>query len=121
MNMRGLIGSSLLSADKLEANVRYEKTVVDVTKREFDDGAIKPIVHFDDGTSCVLNTTRGTVLAMAYGYESDNYVGRTIIIRQGDTTYGGKPTKCIVFEIPDKSRLETKATANVRRIGGESK
>jgi hypothetical protein len=116
MNMRGLIGSSLLNAEKLEAGVKYEKTITDVTKREFDDG-IKPIVHFDDGTSVVLNATRGGVLAMAFGFESDNYIGRKIIIRQGDTTFGGKATKCIVFEIIGNPRLG----ATVRRIGRESK
>jgi hypothetical protein len=120
MNMRGLIGTSLLNADKLEAGVRYEKTITDVTRREFDDG-VKPIVHFDDGTSVVVNATRGAVLATAFGFESDNYLGRTIVVRQGDTTFGGKPTKCIVFETIGNPRVEAKATATVRRIGGEGK
>jgi len=116
MNMRGLIGSTLLNADKLEPKVRYEKTITDVTRREFEDG-VKAIVHFDDGTSAVLNATRGAVLSLNYGFESDNWLGRAIIVRQGDTTYGGKATKCIVFEVIGNSRLEAKATTTVRRIG----
>jgi hypothetical protein len=98
--------SGFLKAEDLDPNVRYEATITGVGVHDFEDtGERKPYVDLDILKKCVLNQTRLTECGMAWGWNSDLWIGQKIIVIQGETPYGGKMVPCIVFEPITTTRL----------------
>jgi hypothetical protein len=103
MNMRQF-KTGFQRAKDLEPGVASERTIADVERVEFDDGSIKAVLHFENAEqSVVLNQPRLAVMIEAFGPNSENWVGRTILIRRGSTTYSGKIVPAIVIETPERT------------------
>ena len=108
MDMSGFTGSNFITAEFLEflgPNVRIETKIVSAGLREFAEGD-KPVIFVDyQAKAVVLNPTRAKVLCSAYGLESANWIGRTVIISRGETTYSGKKTGCVEIEAVGGQRI----------------
>jgi hypothetical protein len=92
------LNSNYYRAEDLDPHVRIETTIVDVRRREFDDGT-KLVAYTDhQGKGVVLNQTRLKAMITAFGPNFDNWPGKKIIICQGPTVYSGKPAQAIVVE-----------------------
>jgi hypothetical protein len=108
MNMAKFTGSNYITAEFLKAlgpNVRIETRITSVDYREFE-GKDKAIIHTDyQAKAVVLNPTRAQVLVAAFGWESDNWIGKTIIIYPDITMFQGKKTDCVALEAVGGQRI----------------
>jgi hypothetical protein len=98
MKMTDFINSNYLRAEDLDPNVRIEATIAAVRSREFEDGSVKPVVFLGDGRGVVLNQSRLKGMIAAYGLESDNWVGRAVVVSRGTTLYQGKSVPAIMVD-----------------------
>jgi hypothetical protein len=101
--------SNLLNASMLTPNTKIEATIISVRKRDFEDGSKKLVVYTDYmGLGIVLNQTRLKEMIRAFGvnYETQ-WVGKKLIISQGDTAYQGRPEKRVVIEPIVATRIGT--------------
>ena len=84
--------------------MRIETKIVSAGLREFAEGD-KPVIFVDyQAKAVVLNPTRAKVLCSASA-ESANWIGRTVIISRGETTYSGKKTGCVEIEAVGGQRI----------------
>lgn len=62
----------------------------------------KPVLCFSSGVKkgLVLNKTNSTIIADAYGDDSDAWEGRPILLYATETNFQGKPCPCIRVRIP---------------------
>jgi hypothetical protein len=108
MNMAGFTGSNYITAEFLEslgANVRIETKIVSADLRDFEDGC-KPVIFLDyQSKAIVLNPTRAKVICVAFGTESANWVGKTIIVYHDETVYSGKKVGCVAIEAVGGQRI----------------
>jgi hypothetical protein len=96
-SMTAYITSNFITGESLEVNVRIEATIAGV--REHDFGAdVKPVVDLEDGRRIPLNQDRLRALIGGFGPNPNNWIGRTIVVSRGMTTYAGKPVPCVVVE-----------------------
>jgi hypothetical protein len=118
MDMTGFTGSNYFRAEDLEPDVRIEAKIVSVVLREFEDGP-KPVVYTDyHGKGVVLNPTRAKVLYAAYHWNSDDWIGKTITIFLGETTYAGKKTGCVEIEAVGAERIAASPRAPISITSG---
>jgi hypothetical protein len=96
-SMTAYITSNFITGDSLEEDVRIEATIVGVREHDFG-GDVKPTVDLDDGRRIPLNQTRLKALIGGFGPNPANWIGKTIILSRGTTTYAGKPEACVVVE-----------------------
>jgi hypothetical protein len=122
MDMSRFTGSNYITADYLKSlgpNVRIEAKIVSVAIRDFDGDGEKPVVYTDyQGKGVVLNPTRAKVLYAAFGPNDDNWVGKTIVIFLGETTYGGKKTGCVEIEAVGAQRIGSEQRRAIRGDNG---
>src|SRR5262245_55855453 len=91
MDMRGYSAKHFLKlADVADGPI--VKTIASI--KEGDYG--KPDVTFTDGTVLSLNKTAVLELSKAYGFESENWIGRSIEIAEGTVTHKGTEKPAIV-------------------------
>lgn len=63
----------------------------------------KPVMYFKNGSKgLVVNATNWDTLADAYGEESDNWIGKSVVLHVVPTKFKGKATTGIRMKIPDK-------------------
>jgi hypothetical protein len=97
--MTDYLTSNLLKAADIEPNVRIEAIIVSIRDRDFEDGTTKPVIYTDYlGKGVVLNQTRLKAGVAAFGPHPDNWVGKSIVLSRGPTTYKGEPTWAVVME-----------------------
>jgi hypothetical protein len=108
INMGEHSGSNFWTAEKIGPNKKVQFDIFEVYLHTFDDGSCKPVCVGADGTKVVLNPTRAKVLMAVWGPNSDNYVGRSIYLYQGDTTWNNKPAKCVAIEPILHAQIENK-------------
>ncbi len=99
MNMTDFVNSNYIKAEDLAESVCIEAIIVSVQRREFEEsGETKPVVHLEDGRGVVLNQTRLKAMIRAFGPNSDNWIGKPIMINRGLTVYAGKDVPAVVIE-----------------------
>ena len=59
----------------------------------------KPVVHFNGAAPLVLNVTNGSTLNAAFGNDTDDWVGRSVVIYRTTTEFQGKVTPCLRLRI----------------------
>jgi hypothetical protein len=117
-SMTSYITSNFITGESLEENVRIEATIVGVREHDFD-GDLKPTVDLDDGRRIQLNQTRLKALIVGFGPNPANWIGRSIAVSKGTTTYGTKRVACVVVEpvVPTRIAADPKLAivAQVRK------
>lgn len=116
MQISGAFPSEYLRAADLQG--KQVRVVIDnVELREVGgDGEHKPVLFFqgrDKGV--VLNKTNATVLAEAYGDDTDDWTGETVVLFEALVSFQGKNVKAIRMRVPTpaerkKSAAKTKPT-----------
>ena len=84
-------------------------------KKEFEDGG-KSVVALEDGRQVVLNQTRLKVLIGAFGPNSDNWIGKPVILSRGQERYGGKPVPAVRIEPIVAPRIGETSEANAHAL-----
>lgn len=100
MKLNEMFPSNLLKAqDVTDAGGEMPLTIEKVEIKEFDsDGGgkeRKPIIYFKEGKQMVCNKTNGNAIAELYGDETDNWIGKEIILVVRDVDFQGKSTPAI--------------------------
>lgn len=100
MKLNDMFPSNLLKAqDVTDAGGEMPLTIEKVEIKEFDadNGGKerKPIIHFKEGKQMVCNKTNGNSIAELYGDETDNWIGREIVLVVRDVDFQGKSTPAI--------------------------
>jgi hypothetical protein len=67
----------------------------------------KPDLAFDDGSQLSCNPTNCLTLARAYGFESDNLIGKEVELTLGEIQYRGEPQEAILVK-PISPPIENK-------------
>jgi len=92
------------------AEIKDKPILVTITEgklEEMNDGGYKPVLYFRTGKPIVLNRTNGDTIAQAYGDDSDQWIGKKIILYfEPNVSYGGKRTGGIRVRIPNGGRAQ---------------
>jgi hypothetical protein len=101
--------SNLINAEMLDPNVRIEATIAAVRPHEYKDGTTKLVVYTDyQAMGVVLNQGRLKAMIRAFGVNyATHWVGKKIVIYQGDTTYQAKAVKGVMIEPIVATRIGT--------------
>lgn len=83
MDMTKYAGSKFITVDDLRATGPRKEVIVSVEPGKYD----KPVVTFDSGDKLGLNKTSVNALMKAYGKDSRNWIGKTIELYIGPTTF----------------------------------
>ncbi len=85
--------------DRQGKEVKLTMTAIGV--HEFEDGKRQPAVSFR-GTDkrLSLNMTNRETIKVAYGVETDNWVGKDIILFKTTTPFGNKIVYCVRLRCP---------------------
>ena len=98
MNIHGAFPSTYLRHADLQGR-RIVVTIERITIETMGDGEnkdTKPVVYFVGAKKAMaFNKTNALEVAMAYGDETDNWVGKQIEVFPSMTQYKGVPTPCI--------------------------
>jgi hypothetical protein len=91
MNVREFIGGTFLKPEDIGATP-IVLTIVEVAEGKWD----KLDLTFDDGSKLSLNATNGRAIARAWGYESNDWLGKQVELSVGFTTYKGEQQESIL-------------------------
>lgn len=110
MQISGAFPSEYLRAADLQG--KQVRVVIDnVELREVGgDGEHKPVLFFqgrDKGV--VLNKTNATVLAEAYGDDTDDWTGETVVLFEALVSFQGKNVKAIRMRVPTPAERKKSA------------
>jgi hypothetical protein len=94
MRMNKFVGKMFLKVDDIKASGPTRKTITEVSEGNFD----KADLTFNDGTLLSSNKPNCSVLAHAYGMESDDWIGKEIELYLGEITFGGEPQAVILVK-----------------------
>jgi hypothetical protein len=100
MDMSAYAGSLYWKGTDLEPGVLYRMTITAVALEEFKDGTRKPVLSTDhpSGKKVVCTPTKTKALIKAFGPNSNNYIGKLIVLRQGTTLFQGEKVPCVDME-----------------------
>jgi hypothetical protein len=101
--MRKYVGGFFLKPDDLKQGPIHV-TIAALSMGKYE----RPDLEFDDGSRLSLNATNARVLARAYGYESDDYIGKRIELTLGEVEYQGWMQESILIR-PISPPVENKA------------
>jgi hypothetical protein len=97
VKMHDAFPGNYLKADQIQ---KPTEVIIDrVEMADFDDGS-KPVVYFrGKQLGAVLNKTRWAAIeSILMAQDTDDWVGRRIIIKRGQTMFQGKSVGTIAFE-----------------------
>ena len=97
MNMTDFINSNYIKGEDIAQNVLIEATIASVKMKEFEDGE-KSVVALEDGRQLILNQTRLKALIGAFGPNSENWIGKSVILSRGLAPYAGKIVPAVKIE-----------------------
>lgn len=106
MDMRKYSGSSFYKVDELKDRPPLQLRIADVNIGQYD----RPDITFESGRKLSVNVTNNETLVVAYGYDSDSWIGHVIELFVSDGEYNGKPIKLI--KVQPISRPEHHGEAN---------
>lgn len=105
-----MYGGTFLTAADLPAG-REISLMVDHVQPEKLEDAVKLVVYFVGKTKgLVLNKTNGSVLASAYGDETDVWTGKTVVLFRTQTMFGGKMVDALRLRIPASDKVPLSPT-----------
>jgi hypothetical protein len=91
MRMDKFVGNAFLKVDDIKASGPIRRIITKVSEGSFG----KPDITFEDGTQLSSNKTNCSVLARAYGMESDNWIDKEVELTVSEMTYNGEPQETI--------------------------
>ena len=96
MDIRKCFPSKWLECADLDGQV-HTLTIVRISIEEVGkQKEQRPAVWFDGvSKGLVLNKTNGNTIAAIYGFETDGWIGKQIMIYPTETEFGGKMVSCI--------------------------
>jgi hypothetical protein len=106
MDMRKYLGSSFYKVDELKDRPPLQLRIADVNIGQYD----RPDITFESGRKLSVNVTNNETLVVAYGYDSDAWIGHVIELFVCDGEYNGTPIKLI--KVRPISRPEHYGEAN---------
>ena len=99
MNIDEAFPSKYISAADLQGRevvVRIARVTVEQLGRNNDPKDNKPVLYFEGKQKgLALNKTNANTVKDVYGKETDNWIGKTIMLVQAWTDYAGKQVECI--------------------------
>jgi hypothetical protein len=107
MRLNQMFPSAFYKAADLDVPQTLEIAGVDMETMR--DGEVKPALSFSNsGKRLILNRVNGSVLAEAYGADSDSWTGKPVQLFATETDFGGKRVPCIRLRMPQpaKSKAE---------------
>lgn len=95
MKLTEMFPSNLLkSQDLLDAGGEMSLTIAKVEMKTFDrdEGSkdTKPIIYFAEEKQMVCNKTNANIIAEMYGNDTDDWIGKAIILTVKDVDFQGK-------------------------------
>jgi hypothetical protein len=112
MNVFKIIPSTYLNAAGLGGK-EIRDTISRVSAVEFDRGESKLVVALDkDGRGVILNRTNLETIVAAYGPETDDWVGKPVVVRAEPTTFQGRKIQGIRVHIPPAAGSNRSGASN---------
>jgi hypothetical protein len=105
MDMRKYYGESFIRVIDV-ADGPLDETIAVIRQGKYD----KPDLIFESGDILSLNATNFKALIRAYGSNSDDWIGKEIKLKKGQTEYQGEPQDSVVIE-PVSPALSAKEKA----------
>ena len=100
MNVFKVVPPTYLNAAGL-GDQEIRDTIGRVSAVEFDRGERKVVVNLaNDGRGVILNRTNLETIVTAYGPETDDWVGKPVIVRAEPTTFQGRKMQGVRVHIP---------------------
>lgn len=112
MDIRSAFPSKYLKAGDLNGReaIVYVKDVQMEMIGEGSSTDQRPVVYFEGkNKGLALNKTNGNTIAEIYGWNTDAWRGKPIVIFESRTTFKGRPVDCLRVRIPTGSELRTQA------------
>jgi hypothetical protein len=106
MDVRKYMGNVFLKVDHVKATGPIRVTIIGVSEGQYG----KPDLAFHDGSQLSLNATNCRTLAPAYGFESDDWIGKEVELTVGEIQYQGQPQEAILIK-PISPPIENKEPA----------
>ena len=107
MDMRKYMGNVFLKVDQVKASGPIRVRITGISVGQYD----KPDLAFDDGSQLSLNATNCRTLALAYGFESGDWIGKEVELEVGEIRYRGESQEAILVK-PISPSIEKKAPPN---------
>jgi hypothetical protein len=85
--------TTFLKVDDFAEGESMEETITKV-----EEGKYGLVLTLDGGSQFSLNATNWRTLSKAYGYESDNWIGRRIELTRGEATYRGEQVPSLILK-----------------------
>jgi hypothetical protein len=119
MKATDFLNSHFFRAEDMDSNLRIETAFVSLREREFTDGEkLVGYTDYEGGKGVVFNQTRLKACIAAWGPNCDNWIGKPLIIRRGETMYKGEPTSAVVVEPVVADRIATQPRAPISVTSG---
>ena len=97
MNVDELYGTNLVAEDLVGRE--FQVTIVNFEVQEMKDGKKKGVIQFEGWPKgMVLNVTRKEDMKALYGNQTDAWIGKSIIIYCGTTSFQGKQTPSMAIK-----------------------
>jgi len=108
MDINKMIESKYLKAIDLDDEMTT--MVIDrLDIAEFEQGA-KPVLFFErEGRGLVLNKTNTRAIGTAYGYETDAWIGKRVILFRTTVNFQGSRIDAIRVKIPADEKVQDPA------------
>lgn len=105
MNFDQMFPSKWLKASDLDGDSRAVQ-IKSIDTEKMNDGEMKPVVYFKGSNKgLVLNVTNGRVLADLFGGDTDDWIGKPIVLGASTTDFQGRTVDCIRLR-PAKKKVE---------------
>lgn len=92
MDMRDYVGPSYIKYPDVVDAPRQERIVA------IQEGSFGLELVFGSGDLLSLNKTNARTLARAYGWESDNWIGKTVELYAGETTFEKQTQQSVLIK-----------------------
>ena len=92
MDMREYVGPSYIKYPDVAEAPRKERIVA------IQEGSFGLELVFASGDLLSLNKTNARTLARAYGWESDNWIGKTVELYAGETTFEKQTQQSVLIK-----------------------
>lgn len=101
MDIGSTFESKYLKASDLQGRtVTVQIESVRMEEIDKEDGTTKAVMYFvGKKKGVIINVTKAKVLEPIFGSETDNWIGQSITLSSGTTTYRGEAKACINFGI----------------------
>src|SRR5262245_21141198 len=93
MDMRKYSGNTFIKVGDVRDGPR-RVVIEDVAEGKYG----KPDLHFDDGTKLSVNATNNRTLMLAYGDESEDWIGKEIELYLGELKYNGDMQEAVLVK-----------------------